>query len=159
MINTSTLWAIIYSACSRTVHRPSGPHIVMVSAPLDAESCLLASATISTPTGLGQSIHCLVFPILNNTFSLLLFVFDWFVVFFRCFNPYEALVDFGRRKVNHCVDKFRRYEGISVHHFTTRVLTSLHFIYCYAAVIPRPTVFLAETCDIKERESAILKLF
>ena len=85
MINTSTLWAVIYSACSRTVHRPSGPHIVLLSTSLDAESCPLASATISTLTGLGQCIHCLVFPILNNTFRLLLFVFDWFVVFFSLF--------------------------------------------------------------------------
>jgi len=157
MVNTFTLWAIIYRACSRTVHRPSGPHIFLLSTPLDAESCPPASATISTPTVLSQCIHCLVFPILNNTFRLLLSVFDWFVAFFRCFNPYEALVEFRRQKVNHCVDKFGRYEGISVHHFTTRVLTSLHFIYCGAAAISRPTLFLAETCDTNERQIASLK--
>ena len=66
-------------------------------------------------------------------------------LFFRCFNPCEALVEFRRQKVNHCVDKFRRYEGISVHHCTPRVLTSLHFIYGCAAAIPRPRLFLAET--------------
>ena len=158
MINISTLWTITYSAYSRTVHRPSSPHILLLSTPLDTESCPPFSATISTPTGLGQCIYCLVFPILNNTFRLLLSVFDWFFVFFFCcFNPYDALVEFRRQKVNHCVDKFRRNEGISVHHFTTRVLTSLHFIYCCAAAVPRPTLFLAETCNIKEGEIAILK--
>jgi hypothetical protein len=139
------------SSSSKSTH-------LALSTPLEAENCPPASATISTSTGLGQCIHCLVFPILNNTFRLLLSVFDWFFVFFfRCFNPYEALVEFGRQKVNHCVDKFRRYGGISVHHFTTRVLTSLHFIYCCAAAIPRPTLYLSETCDIKEGEIANLK--
>jgi len=102
MVNTFTLWAIIYRACSRTVHRPSGPHIFLLSTPLDAESCPPASATISTPTVLSQCIHCLVFPILNNTFRLLLSVFDWFVAFFRCFNPYEALVEFRRQSKSLC---------------------------------------------------------
>lgn len=104
------------------------------------------------------SLSC--FPILNNTFRLFFFCFRLVCCPFYVFlNPYEALVEFRRQKVNHCVDKFRRYKGISVHHFTTRVLTSLHFIYCCAAAILRPTSFLAETFNIKERQIAILKWF
>jgi hypothetical protein len=131
------------------------------------ESCPPASATISTHTGLGQCSYFLVFPILNSTFRLSFCVFDWFVVFFRCFNPYAALMEFRRQKVNHCVGKVRRCEGISVHHFTTSLLTSLLFPCWYlrnfidhcATAVPRPTLFLAETCDIKEWEIAILKWF